>query len=70
MRLILAMRMLVICHLTYFDLLEEDDNGEEIMVWHRSIDGKNYRYTTEPNTGFWHRFGVGFLSLLQIESLP
>ncbi|MCG6891074.1 MAG: phospholipase D family protein [Gammaproteobacteria bacterium] len=49
--------------------LEEDDNGNEILVWHRSLDGVEQRYTTEPNTGFWRRFGVGFLRLLPIESL-
>ncbi|MCP4471149.1 MAG: hypothetical protein GY815_10765 [Gammaproteobacteria bacterium] len=49
--------------------LEENDKGEEILVWHRSIDGVDYRYTTEPNTGFWRRFGVGFLRMLPIESL-
>ena len=49
--------------------LEKDRNGDEIIVWHRSIDAVDYRYTTEPNTGFWRRFGVGFLKLLPIESL-
>jgi putative cardiolipin synthase len=49
--------------------LEEDRNGNEILVWYRSIDGVDYRYTTEPNTGFWRRFGVGFVKLLPIESL-
>jgi len=49
--------------------LEENANGDEILVWHRSIDGEEYRYTTEPNTGFWRRFGVGLMGLLPIESL-
>ena len=49
--------------------LEENDNGEEILVWYRNVDGEEMRYTTEPNTGFWRRFGVGFLGLLPIESL-
>jgi len=49
--------------------LEKDRNGDEIIVWHRSIDAVDYRYTTEPNTSFWRRFGVGFLKLLPIESL-
>ncbi|MCP4331542.1 MAG: hypothetical protein GY785_02710 [Gammaproteobacteria bacterium] len=49
--------------------LEENAKGDEILVWHRSIDGQEYRYTTEPNTGFWRRFGVGFLRMLPIESL-
>jgi hypothetical protein len=49
--------------------LEEDKNGDEILVWYRSIDGVNYRYTTEPNTGFWRCFGIGFMKLLPIEGL-
>ncbi len=49
--------------------LEKDDNDNEILIWQRSIDGVDYRYTTEPNTGFWRRFGVGFMKLLPIESL-
>ena len=49
--------------------LEENDQGEEIIVWHRSIDGEDLRYTTEPNTGFWRRFSVGLLGMLPIEPL-
>ena len=30
-------------------------------------ENKTY-YTTEPKTGFWHRFGQGFFSILPIES--
>ncbi len=47
--------------------LEEDSRGEEILVWYRDVDGVEQRYTKEPNTGFWRRFGVGFLTLLPIE---
>ena len=49
--------------------LETDDNGNEKLVWYRQVDGGEERFTTEPNTGFWRRFGVGFMSLLPIESL-
>jgi putative cardiolipin synthase len=49
--------------------LERDKRGEEIIVWHRRTESGSVRYTTEPNTSFWRRFGVGFLSLLPIESL-
>ena len=49
--------------------LEKNDKGEEILVWYRRTDDGEKRYTTEPNTSFWRRFGVGFLSLLPIESL-
>jgi len=49
--------------------LETDGKGDEIIVWYRSVDGVDQRYTTEPNTGFWRRFGVGVLRLLPIEWL-
>ena len=49
--------------------LEEDKNGEEKLVWYRQTDDGEVRYTTEPNTGFWRRFGVGFLAILPIEYL-
>jgi putative cardiolipin synthase len=49
--------------------LETDKNDNEILVWYRSVDGIDQRYTTEPNTGFWRRFGVGVLCLLPIEWL-
>jgi len=49
--------------------LEENANGEEILVWYRTNDGEQQRFTTEPDTGFWRRFGVGFLRMLPIESL-
>jgi len=49
--------------------LETDSKGDEIIVWYRSVDGVDQRYTTEPNTGFWRRFGVGILRLLPIEWL-
>jgi len=49
--------------------LEVDENGNEILVWQRKIDGAEQRFTTEPNTGFWRRFAVGVLQLLPIESL-
>jgi len=49
--------------------LEKNSDGEEILVWYRTIDGEDQRYTTEPNTGFWRRFGVGLMGMLPIESL-
>ena len=49
--------------------LEKDKNGDEILVWHQSVDGSDLRFTKEPNTGFWRRFGVGVLRLLPIEWL-
>jgi len=48
--------------------LEKNANGTDKLVWHREIDGNKRVFTTEPNTGFWRRFGVGILRLLPIES--
>jgi putative cardiolipin synthase len=48
--------------------LEKNVNGTDKLVWHREIDGEKRVFTTEPNTGFWRRFGVGILRLLPIES--
>ncbi len=49
--------------------LEADARGNEILVWYRKQGNEEIRYTTEPNTSFWRRFGVGFLKILPIESL-
>jgi putative cardiolipin synthase len=48
--------------------LEKNVNGTDKLVWHRETDGEKRVFTTEPNTGFWRRFGVGVLRLLPIES--
>ncbi len=48
--------------------LETGSNRTESIVWQRTIDGVTNRYTTEPNTGFWRRFGVNLLKLMPIES--
>ena len=49
--------------------LETNSKGEQAIVWYHQEDGVEERYTTEPFTSFWRRFGAGFLSLLPIESL-
>ena len=49
--------------------LGTDRSGNEILLCHRSVDDIDQRYKTEPNTGYWRRFGVGFLRLLPIEWL-
>jgi putative cardiolipin synthase len=41
-------------------------HGREQIVWHG--DGEAVRYTTEPNAGFWRRFGAGFLRYFPLES--
>ena len=43
------------------------DNVERI-VWHGFEDGQPVKFNTDPYTGFWRRFGVGFMGLLPIES--
>ncbi len=48
--------------------LEPNSQGDDAIVWYRTLDGVTKSYTTEPNTGFWRRFGIGFMRLLPIES--
>jgi putative cardiolipin synthase len=47
---------------------KKDKNGTERIVWHGMEDGKPIVFDTDPYTGFWRRFGVGFMGLLPIES--
>jgi putative cardiolipin synthase len=48
--------------------LQRDDRGHEEMVWHGLIDGTQQTVSKDPYTGFWKRFGVGFMKLFPIES--
>jgi putative cardiolipin synthase len=48
--------------------LKKDENGYEQLFWHGWNKGEKVVYTQEPQTGFWYRFGIGFLSILPIES--
>ena len=48
--------------------LEKDADGSEQLLWHGLKDGKPVVYTHEPYVGFWRRFGIGFMSILPIES--
>ena len=48
--------------------LVRNENGSEIIRWHGREDGKAVVFEVEPYTGFWRRFGIGFLRLLPIES--
>lgn len=45
-----------------------DEDGSEKLLWHGLDDGKQQVFSTDPYAGFWRRFGIGFLSLLPIES--
>jgi putative cardiolipin synthase len=38
------------------------------LLWHGIVDGKPYTADVDPYTGFWRRFGIGFMRLLPIES--
>ena len=48
--------------------LKKDEDGSEELLWHGIVDGKPQTFDVEPYTGFWKRFGIGFLGLLPIES--
>lgn len=48
--------------------LRKEDNGEEQILWHGLEQGENRVFNVDPHTGVWRRFGIGFLSLLPIES--
>jgi putative cardiolipin synthase len=42
--------------------------GSEKILWHGLVDGKDETFDVDPHTGFWRRFGIGFMRLLPIES--
>ncbi len=48
--------------------LDTDTDGMTRLRWSQTRDGETRIFTTEPNTGFWRRLGVGLLRLLPIES--
>jgi putative cardiolipin synthase len=48
--------------------LKKDRDGNDKIVWHGLNDGKQKIFNVEPHTSFWQRLGIGFLSLLPIES--
>jgi putative cardiolipin synthase len=48
--------------------LETNKNGSEQLRWHGQEAGVPQVFDVEPYTGFWQRFGVGFMQLLPIES--
>ena len=43
-----------------------DDRGN--LQWTTLEDGKEVTYYSEPETGFWKRFGAGFMSIFVPES--
>ena len=48
--------------------LKKDEDGYEELLWHGYENGDPVTFDVEPYTGFWRRFGVGFMGLLPIES--
>ncbi len=48
--------------------LREDAEGFEHILWHGREDGEPRVFDADPYTGFWRRFGIGFLSLFPIDS--
>jgi len=48
--------------------LKKTKNGYEQLYWHGWEKGKPVVYMHEPHTGFWRRFGIGFMSIWPIES--
>ena len=53
---------------SYRVILETNsESGAERLVWLAEIDGKQVRYYSEPEVGFWRRFSTWFLGLLPME---
>ena len=50
------------------DYRKQGKNGDEQLLWHGYEDGSPVTFDVDPYTSFWRRFGVGFMSLLPIES--
>jgi putative cardiolipin synthase len=48
--------------------LKKDRDGTDKIVWYGLNDGKQEVFSVEPHTTFWQRLGIGFLSILPIES--
>ena len=48
--------------------LRKGQNGSEQILWHGLVDGRPHTFDVDPYTGFWKRFGIGFLSIWPIES--
>jgi putative cardiolipin synthase len=49
--------------------LKTYENGSEKILWHGLVDGEQRVFKVDPYTGFWKRFGIGFMRVLPIESL-
>jgi hypothetical protein len=45
------------------------DKPEGDLVWISEENGREVRYTRDPEVGFWRRFSTWFLSILAPESM-
>jgi putative cardiolipin synthase len=53
---------------SYRVVLETDaGTGVERLVWISETDGEEVRYYSDPDVGFWRRFGAWFMGLLPLE---
>jgi putative cardiolipin synthase len=53
---------------SYRVILDTDsETGAERLVWLTENNGKEVRYYSEPEVGFWRRFSAWFIGLLPIE---
>lgn len=48
--------------------LKKAKGGSENLLWHGMVDGQLKTFDVDPYTGFWRRLGIGFMSLMPIES--
>jgi putative cardiolipin synthase len=48
--------------------LKRDKDGLDRIYWYGIENGEEIVFDVEPYTGFWRRFGVGFMSFMPIES--
>jgi putative cardiolipin synthase len=46
----------------------EKPSGRQRLVWFEAKDGQEIRHSKEPETTFWQRLGVGFISLFPVDS--
>lgn len=44
--------------------LKKDDKGLAYILWHGLQNREMRTWDHDPHTGFWRRFGVGFLAML------
>ena len=42
-----------------------DEKGD--LVWITEIEGKELRYTKDPESSFWQRFMSGFIQMLPVQ---